>query len=685
VKKKQTSGSISAFVSFRGLLFFLLCAPCFFLYTNKLADATLLPKFFYASLLIGICGIWMMQKKMPASLFFHPAVLLLLAFALLSLAEVFHGPNVSDGLFVASCNLILPALVLSFSSCFSHTNHGLQKTAFAFSLINFLTCLMAAYGFVEYALQPGATHAQTYRITGTFGHKNILSEIILLTAPWHLMLAKENGLQKKLAYAGFFFSLLMITMLLTRSVWLATIASSGFAFVLFFFFGLRNQLHPPKFPLQTILLFMAALLTGVLVYGFTDSFETLFKQLRSMLGFNYGSGGERIALWKKTWQLSSGSLLLGNGTGSWKTEVLRYGYSGLETQNNLTFHQRPHNDFLWVICENGIPGLFLYAAAFILPLFVSIKNYLKTGSIEYVICIHACISFFILSFFAFPYERMEHKAAMAAALAIPMIRRQHVNQISFLRAKAIGIFLLVLSIMLLFVSYYRIRGEYHLSKAYKFRAEQNWTQVIEQISKAENFLYRIDPTCTPLLWYSGSAWYNLGNTDSAFQDFSEAYVLNPNHVHVLNNLATCYEVKGYHSEAISLYNKALRLSPGFEEARYNLVASYFNANMFLQSLHTFEYLKPDTLNPLFNTIFQAVIKKNLLILADSAAGLPIQNQILAIHNVDAWYRSIYFKSKQTRIPFLLQAIEDAYFSLDKPDKMLSFDWYKRFINKYKPS
>jgi tetratricopeptide (TPR) repeat protein len=338
-----------------------------------------------------------------------------------------------------------------------------------------------------------------------------------------------------------------------------------------------------------------------------------------------------------------------------------------------------------VICENGIPGLFLYAAAFILPLFVSIKNYLKTGSIEYVICIHACISFFILSFFAFPYERMEHKAAMAAALAIPMIRRQHVNQISFLRAKAIGIFLLVLSIMLLFVSYYRIRGEYHLSKAYKFRAEQNWTQVIEQISKAENFLYRIDPTCTPLLWYSGSAWYNLGNTDSAFQDFSEAYVLNPNHVHVLNNLATCYEVKGYHSEAISLYNKALRLSPGFEEARYNLVASYFNANMFLQSLHTFEYLKPDTLNPLFNTIFQAVIKKNLLILADSAAGLPIQNQILAIHNVDAWYRSIYFKSKQTRIPFLLQAIEDAYFSLDKPDKMLSFDWYKRFINKYKPS
>jgi O-antigen ligase len=685
VKKKQTSGSISAFVSFRGLLFFLLCAPCFFLYTNKLADATLLPKFFYASLLIGICGIWMMQKKMPASLFFHPAVLLLLAFALLSLAEVFHGPNVSDGLFVASCNLILPALVLSFSSCFSHTNHGLQKTAFAFSLINFLTCLMAAYGFVEYALQPGATHAQTYRITGTFGHKNILSEIILLTAPWHLMLAKENGLQKKLAYAGFFFSLLMITMLLTRSVWLATIASSGFAFVLFFFFGLRNQLHPPKFPLQTILLFMAALLTGVLVYGFTDSFETLFKQLRSMLGFNYGSGGERIALWKKTWQLSSGSLLLGNGTGSWKTEVLRYGYSGLETQNNLTFHQRPHNDFLWVICENGIPGLFLYAAAFILPLFVSIKNYLKTGSIEYVICIHACISFFILSFFAFPYERMEHKAAMAAALAIPMIRRQHVNQISFLRAKAIGIFLLVLSIMLLFVSYYRIRGEYHLSKAYKFRAEQNWTQVIEQISKAENFLYRIDPTCTPLLWYSGSAWYNLGNTDSAFQDFSEAYVLNPNHVHVLNNLATCYEVKGYHSEAISLYNKALRLSPGFEEARYNLVASYFNANMFLQSLHTFEYLKPDTLNPLFNTIFQAVIKKNLLILADSAAGLPIQNQILAIHNVDAWYRSIYFKSKQTRIPFLLQAIEDAYFSLDKPDKMLSFVWYKRFINKYKPS
>lgn len=685
MKKKRTTVPVSAPEYGNGLLLFFLCAPCFFLYTQSLVDATLLPKFLYASLLIGMLGIRMTQKNFSTAHFFHPVVLLLFAFAALGVTGVFYSSNVSDGLFVASCNFILPALVLAFSYWLNQAGQGLQKTAFAFSLINLLVCLMALYGFVEYALQPLTNHSQTYRITGTFGHKNILSEIILLTAPWHLQLIKENGMKKKLAYAGIFFSLLMITMLLTRSVWLAMLVSSGMALLLFFLYGMSHSSHPQKLPLQTILLFLGALLSGVLLYGLTDSFDTLFKQLRSMLGFDYGSGGERIALWKKTWQLASENFLFGKGTGSWKTEVLRYGYSGLETQNNLTFHQRPHNDFLWILSENGMVGLLLYLAAFALSLFLSFRNYLRTKSTEYLICLHLLVSFFILSFFAFPYERMEHKAALAPALAVLIIGSQPGKQSSLLSAKLPGIFLSLLSAMLLFVSYYRIRGEYHLSKAYKYRANQNWMQVIEHISGAENFLYRIDPTCTPLPWYSGSASYNLGNTNNAFKDFSEAYILNPNHVHVLNNLATCYEVKGNHSAAISLYEKALHLSPGFEEARYNLVAAYFNANKPLQALQAFELVNPDTLNPLFNTILPVVLKKNLIILADSAAGLPIQHQLMAIHNVEAWYKSIYFKSKKNNLPFLLQTIEDAYYSLDNADKLLSFDRYQQWIKKYKPS
>jgi Tfp pilus assembly protein PilF len=94
----------------------------------------------------------------------------------------------------------------------------------------------------------------------------------------------------------------------------------------------------------------------------------------------------------------------------------------------------------------------------------------------------------------------------------------------------------------------------------------------------------MDNTATPLLWYRGVGYFNLQRYDLALQDFKESYIVNPNHVHVLNNLATIYEIKGKHNKAKEYYYKALEVIPTFKESRVNLAAILFNEKEYEQAL-----------------------------------------------------------------------------------------------------
>ncbi len=77
---------------------------------------------------------------------------------------------------------------------------------------------------------------------------------------------------------------------------------------------------------------------------------------------------------------------------------------------------------------------------------------------------------------------------------------------------------------------------------------------------------------TPLPWYKGVANFSLGNIEGAFDDFKRAYEIHPNHIHVLNNLGTCYAVLGDYKRAAECYQKVLAISPGYKETLINLSA-----------------------------------------------------------------------------------------------------------------
>ena len=70
----------------------------------------------------------------------------------------------------------------------------------------------------------------------------------------------------------------------------------------------------------------------------------------------------------------------------------------------------------------------------------------------------------------------------------------------------------------------------------------------------------------------------------ALKDFKEAHKVHPYHEHVLNNLASSYEITGNHTKAKQFYLEALRVNPTFKEVRINLAAILYNEKNYIQAL-----------------------------------------------------------------------------------------------------
>jgi tetratricopeptide (TPR) repeat protein len=157
-----------------------------------------------------------------------------------------------------------------------------------------------------------------------------------------------------------------------------------------------------------------------------------------------------------------------------------------------------------------------------------------------------------------------------------------------------SLFLLLFAIA---VGYIRLNAEIYTKRAYAARAAQNWPAVISEINRGYSAFAALDPMSTPLLWYRGEANFLMNNVSQALEDYKEAYKAHPFHIHVLNNLATCYEMQDNHYQAIEYYSKALKIHPQFEETLINLGATYYNAGRYEDAYETLSRCDPNTKDP----------------------------------------------------------------------------------------
>ena len=467
----------------------------------------------------------------------------------------------------------------------------------------------------------------TYEIKAGFGHRNLFAQVLFFTIPfqvYQVLLAKNKKVQLLFLVAGFC-AVFLLVVLSNRATWLVLMVTF-LIFILYIIILKKHISVNPKFLRKYVtcisMIIVMALVLSFLFFQFFTTAGKVTEHLTGMVNIETGSGKDRTELWKRTIMVFEENPVFGIGLANWKIEMLKYGNEGLVSEDNVTFYQRPHNDYLWMLSEAGIIALLLFMTVVLLA-FTKIIGFIKNdkqldNSFFFLSLLIALSGFLIYSFFSFPHERIIHNTIIVLFLSAILAKSFESNPVYHRNIKSfLWILILLTPLVLSIISFaagiIRFNGETHLKNALRAKNKKDYNLIIHEIDNAHSFFYQMDPTSTPLTWYKGFAYFRQNKFDESLDIFNNAYKINPYHIHVLNNLASVHAMLKQYEESVNYYQKALIIAPNFEESRFNLCAVYFNMGNPVMAYDVLKQVNIDTkdsrLMPFVKATLKAIISK----------------------------------------------------------------------------
>lgn len=302
---------------------------------------------------------------------------------------------------------------------------------------------------------------------------------------------------------------------------------------------------------------------------------------------NLSTLNERFIIWSKTYELIEQHFGLGVGANNWKVAHTKNHYPTIfkATDLNVIF-QRPHNDFLWIFSEYGIIGLNSYLAWVLLVLLGLYTVYINTRSRLALLLFASLVSYWVISFFDFPKERIEHiilcSMLLSAAFGI-LYRHQYYKSKAIRVSKPRGILIVLVAVMISYISYQFLRGEKYLNKLYLARLSNDPIGVLRNGEKSISRFYNLDPTSVPVSWYRANALVELNAYEPALQELKTALKHAPFNPYVLNDLGSAYYYSEKTDSALYYYKQAAMINERFDDPRLNIVAIYINEEAWTEA------------------------------------------------------------------------------------------------------
>ncbi|MDC0230661.1 O-antigen ligase family protein [Aureispira] len=326
---------------------------------------------------------------------------------------------------------------------------------------------------------------------------------------------------------------------------------------------------------------------------------------------NSESATERLLIWEKTFELANQNVFWGIGAGNWPIVFPSMGLPEISRAltGNIIF-QKAHNEFLQTFSELGVIGLFSYMLFFLCFIKQSMNLLKQKPNLMNNILVLCAITYCFCMFFSFPNSRTEHLVTLGFLNGALANTNKLPNTSTFKLGKSTIVFILVLTVISLSISINRIIGEYNTKTMLFERERKNWENVIKLCKSSDNIFFKLDNTSTPIAWYSGMAYYHIGEDEKALNQFKRAYNLNPFNHHVLNNYALTV-AKEDSNLAIQLLKNATRINPYFDSARSNLIKLLIKSRIFTDAETEINKIKDKHLQTnLFNTLekFKTTIK-----------------------------------------------------------------------------
>ena len=568
-------------------------------FSNKIIDPTHLPRYLTTSVFLFLTLILIVLSKKEKKIKIDLILILYFIYVFFELISSFWANTKSESYYDSS-KVLLGFIVFLIVIYFNNNIENFLK------YLSILSIAIILIGFIIFIFQTRRIeHINKdvlYEVSGISGSKNLFSSFLFLLIPFAIYGAILH--KKSLRYVSIFaatISLGIIIFLQSRAVWIGFVATVFTAILLLITF-LRKKSKSLKY--------FSYFLIPILLIGFIVTIYYLRGDINSFISriniFDYNntaSSRNRLFLWDRTFCFYKSHFWFGVGAGNWQVFFQSCPLGGFyvgDMHNNTI--QRPHNDFIWVLSEIGIFGFLAYLSFHILLITKSIKTVFRSNAnnepFQNIVFISFLIGFMAISFFTFPRERLEHiiYSNLLLGTIFYKIKRTSRETIIFPEYKIKQIFLII-PIILIFsiifkISHDRIRGEFHMRNYYYYKRKLEWKNAEERSKLALSKFYTLDPFSIPINWYLGTAQVNQNNIDDAFENFKIAAKMNPYNVHILNSLASAFEitakthnVPARHYWAKKHYLDALIISPRFDEAKLNLAAIYFNENDFENALY----------------------------------------------------------------------------------------------------
>ena len=564
---------------------------CFIFVPQIILDIALIPRFVALSLFLLFVlynfKSYFQNIKITIGLAFY------FSYCLMNFISISWSINKAESIFDASkvflgfCVFVFIIYALKFD--FEKSIIRIIKVTISVALINFVI------SFIILLLLPDLQlDVINEAFIGFCGSKNSFTTFLSLLLPICFYgFCLLNGIWKKLSIVSVFGLLFICITLQTRSVWLCLIVVFTF-FILYYLSHLKSFKAYFK-PYHIIGFFILLGISVFAVYHLKSNpveLKSRFVSIANTSIENNGGSG-RLFLWDKTISMIRENFWFGVGAGNWQIYFPKYSITGLyAAEFQYRNFVNPHNDFLWILSEVGIIGFSIFAI-FIFGLFLNLLlQFIKQKEFTdnlFIFIIFCCLfTFFIISAFDFPRQRIEHIVYANIIFAIIY----NIGNFKFLKnelnikipSNIIKPILFFVLFLILFIGIIRFRGEYYILKIYEARFNRDWSGMVKYCDIAENNFYTVDPAGMPVAWFRGTANSSIGNYNTTFDDFQQAYKQNPYNKNCVNDLGSAYEKLKQHEKAKELYYKALEISNNFDDSKLNLAAIYYNEGRYTEAL-----------------------------------------------------------------------------------------------------
>ncbi len=556
----------------------------------NLYDKFLIARFVAAATGLAILFLFSLFGKKRWPVPNTPVFYIYLLFALLCGCSILWATNTAEAVFAFSTQLITPLLVIVFFSLFSAELRSTQKALWISAAI-----ILAVYLFfavIQLFHVESFSFEQLYRVSGINGHKNLLAIMLFVLSAFLLtaFFVFESKLLKGCSVFLFVVALTVIILLKSRAVLLGLIVAAGF-------FGIMMIVRVHQFKNSNDVKFvnngyrLPLVVSIVLVFAFltiglrwfaahsvphsTDKSEIETKMMST------SSLVERCLLWDKTYHIVDKHPIAGCGIGNWQILFPDASLEGLYRADvwNVNF-TKPHNEYLGVLSETGYLGLLLYIAFLTSLIVLSFFALCKTqsrrdflyGAIVLSIFVGSCVN----ALFDFPNSRIEHVIWMGILMAnlLQIITQGQQKTL----AKGWNVVFLLVSIMLVTIGGFRLKGERNTFEMQQALKANEWKTVEHRCHQAISEFYTIDPVGLPLHWYLGKAEKKMGKPQ-AIESFRKAQHYAPYCKENLNDLGLAeYYTAHDLNKAEFCLKEAIRISPNYIYPYFNLAYIYLTEN-----------------------------------------------------------------------------------------------------------